>query len=234
MTRWTLLRSRPRCLGERVADYVAGTLPEHERRRWDRHLVSCGYCRHEVEVERRVRTTLRGSDPALPGDLRAMLLAVAGAGAAPEGPRPVDAPMAAPPAARTSRPARPSWPRRLAALPVLPPEAPACHRSALRAAVLAGLAAGATVAAAWSLAAGATPPATGGGLRSGDEVSPAVERSGGTPGAPARARGVVGTATLLSGVRPTPPARGDVGHLVDRLVGPGAARRGGSPAESTP
>lgn len=122
------------CIGDRVPDLVAGALDTTEQRVHEHHLIACATCRQEVEAERRLQFVLRGA-PDVPGDLRAALLTMtAGAdGDHREQRRP---PVGIP-----------------APLPVLAPDARACHRSALRSTVVAAAAAGACVAAAWTLGA---------------------------------------------------------------------------------
>lgn len=152
---------RPRCLGPELSSYADRTLPAAALQVWDRHLVACMSCRQAVDAERRMLSSLRSSaGPALPGDLRAMLLSVAyctgddSARLATAGPDRMPA----------------------AQLPVVDRSAPAQHRSAVRATVFAGLAAGASAAAAWSLA------VSGSALTSPAPASPssgtAVQRSG--------------------------------------------------------
>jgi hypothetical protein len=141
-----------------------------ELRQWDRHLVACTACRHAVDAERRLLATLRGSaGPALPGDLRAMLLSVgacaeAGTTGSADPDADLDSAHGAPRGAFAHAPRR--GPARSAAVPLrIPPPpvpvinrtAPAMHRSAVRATVFAGLAAGASAAAAWSFAVVGTP-----------------------------------------------------------------------------
>lgn len=181
MTRRLIRASRTRCLGERVADYVSGTLTPDERRACDRHLVACEVCRQRVEQERRITDTLRRADPGVPGDLRTLLLSVAtqpprtgSVGRQGDGPAP-------PRGGLTSRVETLIVPRHRAEgpLPVLSPQAPAFHRSALRSALLATAAAGLSAAAAWSLGVGVS---AGAALPDdlGDSVSgtaPVVERT---------------------------------------------------------
>jgi hypothetical protein len=125
--------------------------------RWDRHVVTCQSCRGAVDEERRVLSALRSSAGSpLPNDLRGMLLALATQPQS-EGTRPASAALAPP-------------------IPVAPVRvvdrgAPAQHRSAGRATVYAGLAAGATAAAALSLV------VTGGLTSTNPSVSPAVQRA---------------------------------------------------------
>lgn len=176
MSRAPLGRSRTgRCLGPELTAYVDRALGPGELHAWDLHLVACAGCRQAVEEERRVLASLRGAvEPAVPGDLRAMLLSMA-AGARAEGAASADA-AAGPRAAGTRSPnpdragtahARPVpslEPRPLRIppppLPVVDACAPAQHRSAMRATVFAGLAAGASAAAAWSFAVVGTPTVT--------------------------------------------------------------------------
>ena len=122
---------RVRCLGDELTEYAAARLPLERQWAWDRHLVACQVCAHAVDQERRLRSVLAGA-PSMPGDLRSSLLALGTALAADAGPRPVPASHGDP-------------------LRLLSPDAPACHRSALRAAVIAAAAAGVSAAAAWSL-----------------------------------------------------------------------------------
>lgn len=132
-----------RCLGQHVTAYADRAMDAASLRHWDLHLVACVSCRSAVETERRVLASLRSSAAAVPGDLRGMLLALANeVGAAPS-PEPV----------RGFHPARHHVPPvPVAPVPVVGRGAPALHRSARRATLLAGLAAGATAAAAWGLA----------------------------------------------------------------------------------
>lgn len=133
---------RARCLGDRVGDYVAGRLPDQDT--WDRHLITCLGCRGAVDLERRVVAVLR-SAPEVSGDLRCLLLSVSSQipVAAPRRP-PAVPPVPAGPGVVTAVGA----PRQLA---VLSPSAPPQHRSALRAAVFAGAAVGASAAAVWAI-----------------------------------------------------------------------------------
>jgi len=147
---------RVRCLDEELGDYAAGRLDAARRRPWERHLVSCGTCAHAVAEERRLQAAFAGA-PSMPGDLRASLLALGGGGSI--------APAASGQAARRVDP-----------LMVLSPGARPCHRSALRATVIAAAAAGASAAAALSLTVISTPPA-----RLGTPATPAIPAVG-SPG----------------------------------------------------
>ena len=123
--------TRVRCLDDELTEYAAGRLPLHRQWAWDRHLVACQTCCHAVAQERRLNSALAGA-PTMPGDLRSTLLALGATMAAELAPR-------ATPVARQD-------PLRL-----LAPSAPPCHRSPLRATVVAAAAAGVSAAAAWSL-----------------------------------------------------------------------------------
>lgn len=172
-------RQVTRCLGgDEISEYVERALSRAELLHWDRHLVVCVRCQGAVEAERRMMASLRGREPSLPGDLHAALLSLASV--APSAP------------ARSSHHRRaPVESPRTVPVPVLSPSAPACHRSALRSAVFATLAAGASAAAAWSLAmTGAAPagpalqngpptgrlpqPVVGGGLSMIDSATPVL------------------------------------------------------------
>jgi hypothetical protein len=151
---------RGRCLGDQLTAYADRALDDATLLRWDRHVVACQSCRAAVDEERRVLSALRSpAGSALPGDLRGMLLALG-----------------------TQTPGRRSDGSAIAAGPLLPPiptapvrvvdrGAPAQHRSAGRATVYAGLAAGATAAAALSLV------VSGGLTSTNPTVSPAVQRA---------------------------------------------------------
>lgn len=138
-------RATSRCLGESVVEYVARSLPPSELLGWDRHLVACSTCRRAVDDERWMLARMSVA-PTMPTDLRTVLLSLASL--APSVPPPPPAPAHVRIAVRR-QPALPVTPSRLA---VVAPSAPACHRSALRSAVLATVAAGASAAAAWSMA----------------------------------------------------------------------------------
>ena len=154
-----------RCLGSRVTAYADRAMDPGTLLHWDRHLVSCTTCRHAVAEERRVLDSLRSpAAAAVPGDLRSMLLAL-GAQAPGTGSEqvPVASGVPAPWLVQEARssPGRGSRefvpPVPVAPVPVVDRGTPAMHRSARRATVFAGLAAGATAAAAWSLAVAGAP-----------------------------------------------------------------------------
>ena len=161
-----------RCLGADLTAYADRTLEAAALLRWDRHVVACACCRAAVEDERRVLAALRApSGPSVPGDLRGMLLAM-GAGLPTASGAPAEASL------RTSgRHVVPPVP--VAPVRVVDRGTPALHRSARRATVFAGLAAGATAAAAWGLVvtggsvASPTPPVTPGTVAPVRPVGPA-------------------------------------------------------------
>jgi hypothetical protein len=149
-----------RCLGDRLTAYADRAMDAASLLHWDRHLVACTRCCALVEQERRVLGALRApSASAVPRELRSLLLAVAEQPLGPAGPGSARQHVAPPVP--------------IAPVPVVDRGAPALHRSVRRATVFAGIAAGATAAAAWGLAvtggAGVPSPTT--------PVSPAVQRA---------------------------------------------------------
>jgi len=129
-------------LGSLVSAYVDRDLPAGVLLACDQHLGVCGSCRAVAEEERRLMESMRRAlTPNPSSSLQSALLGLA------DHPTPT-----------TCRPH----------LPVVQPGAPPLHRSPVRAAVLAGLAAGASAAAAVSLGVAgvgpAGPSAPGGGL----------------------------------------------------------------------
>ncbi|GIL37552.1 anti-sigma factor [Phycicoccus sp. DTK01] len=171
-------RAGVQCLGDELSEYAAGRLGASREQAWDRHLVACEMCRHAVGQERRLRAALAGA-PSMPGDLRVTLLALA---------RDLEPPA-------TSAPAATAGPDPLR---LLAPSAPPCHRSALRATVVAAAAAGVSAAAAWSLTV---------------IGSPAVVRPAGSPAGPASAttrvvvpHGTTAFAQVSLTTRTSPPA----------------------------
>lgn len=131
---------RVRCLGDELPEYAAGLLSLDRQWAWDRHLVTCRVCADAVAGERRLRAVLAGA-PSMPGDLRLSLLALGTS-------------------MTEGAPARPA-PSHHAPLALLPPSAPPCHRSPLRATVVAVAAAGVSATAAWSLTVLGAPVTTG-------------------------------------------------------------------------
>lgn len=138
--------SGTRHLGSLLSPYVDRTLPPPLQHACDLHLVACPACRAAAAAERRLLTTLRAGTPVpLPQGLTSALLGLA----------------AQPPASAGAGSGSGWGPGVLAPGPaplaVLSRSAPAWHRSPVRAAALAGLAAGASAAAAWSIAVAGVP-----------------------------------------------------------------------------
>jgi hypothetical protein len=125
--------ARVHCLDDELFEYAAGRLAASRIVVWQRHLAVCDLCAVALERERRLRAALAGA-PSMPGDLRNTLMAM-GSGAG----------------AQTAATPRPE------PLALLAPSAPPCHRSPLRATVVATAAAGVSAAAAWSLTVIGTP-----------------------------------------------------------------------------
>ena len=190
-----------RCLDADLTAYADRAMDTATLLRWDRHVVACAGCRRAVDEERRVLASLRSpSTSAVSGDLRGMLLAMAN-----------DPHRQGSRCAADDSPARSGW-----SLPMVPPVptapvrvvdrgAPAMHRSARRATLSAGLAAGATAAAAWSLV------VTGGSLTSPTPttVTPGtVQRARPAPGfvAAVFTVPVLGTRATNAASPSTPPA----------------------------
>ena len=196
-------RGRGRCLEAEVTAYADRAMDPIALLLWDRHVVTCACCRAAVAQERRVLMALRApAVTAVPGDLRGMLLALAdeSAGGRPRGASTTSARAASREPRHT--PALPPIP--VAPVPVVDRGMPALHRSARRASVFAGLAAGATAAAAWGVAVTAAglpvhdPAVTPGVLRGTPPVT--------SPFAPAAfmvAKLGTGSAAPQTGIRPT-------------------------------
>lgn len=198
-------RPLQRCLGPELTAYADRALSPAELRSWDRHLVACTCCRQAVEAEKRVLGALRASaGPAVPSDLRAVLLSMASGGG------PADGPAGAPCADGLAAPVREVQPLRIPPppVPVVDRCAPAMHRSVMRATVFAGLAAGASAAAAWSFAVVGSPlaptgpatPAPGTAVQRARPVSPSFTSA--SFGASLRARAqlpVSATTVVFSG-----------------------------------
>lgn len=130
-----------------VRAYVDRALPAPLLRAFDQHLVCCGMCRALADQERRIVASLR-SDTGVPHGLRTSLMGVAVEPAFRSSPPDVPRPP------RGFRMPAPSFPT---PVPTVAPTSPALHRSPVRAAVVASLAAGASVAAAWGLAVAPLP-----------------------------------------------------------------------------
>ncbi|WP_353511082.1 hypothetical protein [Intrasporangium sp.] len=143
-----------------VRAYVDRALPPAVLHLYDRHLVACMICRSAADQERRIVSALRAEACDLPGSLRSSLMSLATAPAAAPPPMPPPGPrIPLGPLARGGRGIVPvGAPEPLS---TVPPTAPALHRSPMRAAMIASLAAGASVAAAWGLAVSPLPGSTG-------------------------------------------------------------------------
>ncbi len=132
-----------------VRAYVDRALPAPMLHAYDRHLVCCAVCRAMADQERRIVTALR-AETGVPQSLRSSLLGLAAVAAptsstgVPDVPRP-------PSGLRMPSGGLPD------PLPTVAPSSPALHRSPARAALVASLAAGASVAAAWGLAVSPLP-----------------------------------------------------------------------------
>ena len=135
-----------------VRAYVDRALPPAMLHLYDKHLVCCTVCRAAADQERRIVAALR-ADTGVPMSLRTSLIGLAASAPADEA-RGVSGTPGVPPAPDRSR--MPSAPFH-EPVPTVPPTAPALHRSPMRAAVLASIAAGASVAAAWGLAVSPSP-----------------------------------------------------------------------------
>ena len=129
--------------------YVDRALPPALLHLYDKHVVCCTTCRAAADQERRIVASLR-ADTGVPMSLRTSLMGLAAAApaqAAPAAPR-SDSPRVPMPPLGFRMPSAPSY----EPVPTVRPTAPALHRSPMRAAVVASIAAGASVAAAWGLA----------------------------------------------------------------------------------
>jgi Putative zinc-finger len=127
-----VLRARPvvhsRHLDAMLSAYADRTLPAAKLLACDQHVSICPGCRGAVDAERRLLSSLRtAATPDLPSRLESALLGLG---------------VQAAPAVLASTPSR---------LVVVGRSAPAMHRSPVRAAMLASLAAGASAVAAWSV-----------------------------------------------------------------------------------
>ncbi len=176
---------------------------------YDRHVVCCAMCRAAADQERRIVASLR-ADTGIPTSLMSSLM---GLGAAPSGPATPGVPSAPP----VPRP--PSGLRMPSAsfrdpVPTVRPSSPPLHRSPMRAAVLASIAAGASVAAAWGLA--VTPLPTAG--RPVSARVPAGVASFGSAGlASVTSLSSVTSVTSVRSLGATGSATGSVGFSTARL-----------------
>jgi hypothetical protein len=129
-----------------VRAYVDRALPPALLHLYDKHVVCCTSCRAAADQERRIVASLR-SDTGVPMSLRTSLMGLASA--PPTEPAEArSAPRIPLPPLGFRMPSTPSYDP----VPTVRPSAPALHRSPMRAAVVASIAAGASVAAAWGLA----------------------------------------------------------------------------------
>lgn len=146
-----------------VRAYVDRALPPAVLHVYDRHLVACMVCRSAADQERRIVSALRADYCDLPGSLRSSLMSLASAPAvATPGPTPPPTPGPRIPLGPLAWGGRGILPAGVPEpLSTVAPTAPALHRSPMRAAVIASLAAGASVAAAWGLAVSPLPGSTG-------------------------------------------------------------------------
>jgi hypothetical protein len=119
---------------------------------YDKHLVCCTVCRAAADQERRIVAALR-SDTGVPMSLRTSLMGLAAAADARPVPGASGGPRVPLPPPGSRMPSVPSYDP----VPTVRPTAPALHRSPMRAAVVASIAAGASVAAAWGLAISPVP-----------------------------------------------------------------------------
>lgn len=178
-------------LGAEVSAYADRRLPAATQLAYDRHVSVCIGCRAAVEDERRLLGSLRLGVPAPPRSLEASLLSLSASARLHGGPAPWDLPS--PTSAAAAAGGRGGAGRRAAdALPVLRAGAPPMHRSPVRAAVVAGLAAGASAAAALGLGVAGLSAAGGVGGVGGATTTPAgVATTGGVSTSPTGAGGSV-------------------------------------------
>ena len=173
-------------LGALVSAYVDRRLPPPLQRACDRHLVACAVCREAAAAERRLLGSLRAAPmPGPPGNLQASLLGLA---------------------AQAQADASVRLPQTPTPLGVVSPHAPALHRSPVRAALLAGLAAGASAAAAWSIGVAApAAPASGSAHPVTPNGSSTAARAGGSTGVFARTVSAVRAAPSSAPSTPDAP-----------------------------
>lgn len=138
-----------------VRAYVDRALPPAILHLYDRHVVVCVSCRAAADQERRIVASLRSGSADVPWALRSALM-----GLADSRPEPAQKPSSGPriPLGPLATRGAPSW-GLPDPVPTVPPTSPALHRSPMRAAVVASIAAGASVAAAWGLAVSPLPGA---------------------------------------------------------------------------
>jgi len=137
-----------------VRAYVDRSLPPALIHLYDKHLVCCAVCRHAADQERRIVAALQ-SDTGVPMSLRSSLMGLASTPPPMEEPIRASGPRIPVPPLGFRMPSGPSHDP----VPTVRPTAPPLHRSPMRAAVVASIAAGASVAAAWGLAVSPLPGA---------------------------------------------------------------------------
>jgi hypothetical protein len=137
-----------------VRAYVDRSLPPALLHLYDKHLICCTMCRHAADQERRIVAALR-SDTGVPMSLRSSLIGLAAMPPPMEQPIQSSGPRIPVPPLGFRMPSGPSHDP----VPTVRPTAPPLHRSPMRAAVVASIAAGASVAAAWGLAVSPLPSA---------------------------------------------------------------------------
>jgi hypothetical protein len=151
-----------------IRAYVERSLPGPVLRVFDQHLVACEVCRALADQERRIVAALQ-SDTGVPQSLRSALMGLA------DGARLEATPIPSAPARSRAHLAELSFgdrtPSHRARLATVAPTAPALHRSPMRAAVVASLAATASLAAAWGLTVVPLNPAVRGPERLPADVS---------------------------------------------------------------
>ncbi len=135
-----------------VRAYVDRSLPPAALHLYDRHLVCCALCQAAADQERRIVASLR-SDTSVPLSLRSSLIGLASSPPPMEAPSQPTVPRIPLPPMSLRMPSGPSHDP----VPTVRPTAPPQHRSPMRAAVVASIAAGASVAAAWGLAVSPLP-----------------------------------------------------------------------------
>ncbi|MEO7448028.1 MAG: hypothetical protein ABI336_07105 [Humibacillus sp.] len=135
-----------------VRAYVDRSLPPAVLHLYDKHLICCTLCRADADQERRIVASLR-SDTSVPLSLRSSLIGLASSPPPMEAPNQPTVPRIPLPPMSLRMPSGASH----APVRTVRPTAPPQHRSPMRAAVVASIAAGASVAAAWGLAVSPLP-----------------------------------------------------------------------------
>jgi hypothetical protein len=200
------MRARSAHLGDQVSAYVDRALPAEVLARQDRHVVICQVCRSQVDDERRLLGYLRRTDTiGIPTSLSAALRELC----------PLPVPAQPVPLERSRRSHLGS-------------------RSPVRAALLAGLAASASAAAAWGIAspavatAVAEPRPTAGRVAPGAARQPVRLAAGASPTALAAVHPVAWTQPLAA-LQPAWPSRSGGSGQVFRSV---SSTTGSAPANA--